>query len=154
MSTYPNIIAAKDARIAELEAEVERLRRLVMAQSRAIHSPEALSRTGAVMEGMKQAATIILAQIDSKPDWTPEQEGELRKHDPVDTARAAARVAIKQCHRAILSALEPAAQEGQQEAGADAVRFLYKHGALTHIAAREAVELLTSNGFEISRRPE
>lgn len=48
---------------------------------------------------------------------------------------------------------EPAAPGGRQEAGADAVRFLYKHGALTHIAAREAVELLTSNGFEISRRP-
>lgn len=34
----------------------------------------------------------------------------------------------------------------------DAIDFLYKHGALTHVAAREAVELLTSNGFEISRR--
>jgi len=41
-------IGSKDARIAELEAEVERLRRLVMAQSKAIHSPEAPSRTGAV----------------------------------------------------------------------------------------------------------
>lgn len=34
----------------------------------------------------------------------------------------------------------------------DAIDFLYKHGALTHVAARDAVELLTSNGFEISRR--
>lgn len=34
----------------------------------------------------------------------------------------------------------------------DAIDFLYRHGALTHVAAREAVELLTSNGFEISRR--
>src|SRR5690606_22195454 len=77
---------------------------------------EALSRTGAVKAGLEQAAAIILAQIDSHPDWTPEQEAELRAHDPVATARSAARVAIKQCHRAILSALEPAAPEGQQEA--------------------------------------
>lgn len=76
---------------------------------------ESLSRTGAVKVGLEQAAAIILAQIDSHPDWTPEQEAELRAHDPVATARSAARVAIKQCHRAILSALESAAPEGAKE---------------------------------------
>lgn len=105
-------------RIAELQ---DRLRRLAKRrEGEGIYTDaaiceeaaEALSRTGAVKAGLEQAAAIILAQIDSHPDWTPEQEAELRAHDPVATARSAARVAIKQCHRAILSALEPAAPEG------------------------------------------
>lgn len=112
----------------ELEAEIERLTSDVAhwqltadverqkVEFRDKRAAEALSRTGAVKVGLERAAEIVLAQIDSKPDWTPEQEKELRGHDPVATARSAARVAIRQCHRAILSALEPAAPEGGQEA--------------------------------------
>lgn len=54
------------------------------------------------------------------------------------------------CSHAERALAERAGGGGKQ----DAIDFLYKHGALTHVAAREAVELLTSNGFEISRRPE
>lgn len=145
------------SRIAELETENERLRNMLNGYGKldaelaiAERRIEALSRTGAVKtlderdfeditnaaaRSMRKAASGVRGQTITVYDdlgwWI-----------------------MKETERRIRSALEPAAPEGQQEAGADAVRFLYKHGALTHIAAREAVELLTSNGFEISRRPE
>src|SRR5690606_34262964 len=57
-------------RIAELEADNERLRTLVMAQSRAIHSPEALSRTGGVKVGYANSTA------PGNPFVTPATEGQ------------------------------------------------------------------------------
>ena len=37
-----------------------------------------------------------------------------------------------------------------QDAQYEAVRFLYKHGDLTHSAAQSAIDLLTNNGFVVS----
>ena len=84
-------IAALEAQLAELEAENERLRTLVMAQSRAIHSPEALSRTGAV-------------KVD-------ELAQEIRR---VDGGNSLGAGALAEALMPFLSTLESAAPEGQQ----------------------------------------
>lgn len=104
---------------------------------------EPLSRTGAV-----KAIGVIDTLIESLSEGLMTDAG-LPKADRVAMEH---QITALEIAKDGIAALEPAAPEGQQEAGADAVRFLYKHGALTHVAAREAVELLTSNGFEISRR--
>lgn len=131
-------IGSKDARIAELEAENERLRRLVMAQSRAIHSPEALSRTGVVKVKALEWEEITRARSNEDPSrevvgweaseavsasyYTVELTGggasmtdpdyDEKHYDDPDVAKAAAQADFE---RRILSALEPAAPEGQQE---------------------------------------
>ena len=107
-STYEMMDAEIDmqrARIAELEAENERL-------------------------------TKINATLMGDDEDAPRYTTKRLKHE---VAKAVGRALA-----------ERAGGGGKQ----DAIDFLYKHGALTHVAAREAVELLTSNGFEISRRPE
>lgn len=143
------------ARMAKLEAENARLvyERDVWKSKSDMHSrqatearasAEALSRTGAVKVPAEASKEMIEDGVLAY-NLTGIAGGVINTAEDHVTF-------IWNAMAAHLSALEPAAPEGQQEAGADAVRFLYKHGALTHVAAREAVELLTSNGFEISRR--
>lgn len=109
MSTYPNIIAAKDARIAELEAEHARLTKELDAwkiragrefakscelADRALAAEASLSRTGAVKDA--EAARDALRELaNAKMDLSIE-----------DWCRIS---------NTILSALEPAAPEGEQE---------------------------------------
>lgn len=83
-------------RISELAAENERLRRLVMAQSRAIHSPEALSRTGAVKVKAWKAEAARDALIEEAKDFSERMTSQPWACELIDR---------------LIAALEPAAPE-------------------------------------------
>lgn len=121
---------------------------------------EALSRTGAVkvkaLDWIDGTAACLYGAytIHKRADTMWEAVGYGTFIDgPHTDAEAAKAAAQSDYERRILSALELVEPEGGQEAAADAVQFLYKHGDLTHSAAHRSVKLLTDNGFVIYRRP-
>lgn len=153
MSTYPNIIAAKDARIAELEAEVERLtKNLYLTRNERDNlsdnvtrlESEALSRTGAVKvkaldweareERRLGATTEKFWRAQTAFDWGYRVKAygkgfsfdDATGYPTIDAAKAAAQADYE---RRILSALEPAAPEGQQPV-AHVIRKGFSSGVL------------------------
>src|SRR5690606_14491420 len=102
----------------ELEADNERLRTLVMAQSRAIHSPEALSRTGGVKPLDEDDFFVIIsaAAINMRKAASGIRGQVITVQDSLDWW------VMKETERRILSALSPA-PEAQHPDDAAVDRF-------------------------------